>query len=228
MSLNTKQIGDLNCLVSDSSKDKKTVLVCHGYGASKEDLAGLLPYISCSTDFNWVFPDAPLTIPIGPMMTGRAWFPIAIETLERAMVEGKDSVYQNLIPEGMDDAVNKLKALVGDLGVEEKDLIVIGFSQGSMVLTHLVLNHFSKPVAGVALLSSTLIAEPLLEKTSFSLNIFQSHGRNDEVLPLNGAKMLEGKLASLSHIVDFHEFQGGHEIPMDIINALDIYLKQRI
>ena len=47
------------------------------------------------------FPDAPLEIPVGPMMVGRAWFPIANEILEQAMVQGKDAVYLNPIPDGM-------------------------------------------------------------------------------------------------------------------------------
>ena len=123
-----KKIGPLNCLASDFKSDRKTVLVCHGYGASKEDLAGLVPYINDKDKFNWIFPDAPMEIPIAPMMMGRAWFPITNEVLEQSMVEGKDSVYLNLIPEGMEQAIDKLVELVNDLGVAPKDLILAGFS----------------------------------------------------------------------------------------------------
>ena len=199
-----KKLAELDCLVTEFDKEKKTVLVCHGYGASKEDLAGLLPYIEDAESFNWVFPDAPLTIPISPMMSGRAWFPISMETLERAMLEGKDAVYQNLVPDGMQEAVDHLKAIVKELNVEEDKLIVAGFSQGSMVLTHLALRSFNKALNGVILMSSTLIAEQLLEKKDFNLDILQSHGTEDPVLPFNGAKMLEGKLAS---------FRASHRIP---------------
>ncbi len=222
-----KKIGPLNCLTSDFKSDRKTVLVCHGYGASKEDLAGLVPYIKDKEKFNWVFPDAPMEIPIAPMMMGRAWFPITNEVLEQAMVQGKDSVYQNLVPEGMEEAIDKLVELINDLGVAPKDLILAGFSQGSMILTHLALRKLPESVAGLALLSSTLIAEQLLEKNDFTLNILQTHGKQDQILPFNGSKMLEGKLASLGHQVDFLEFRGGHEIPMEALNSFNKYLSSR-
>ena len=226
--LTQKKIGPLNCLVSDFHAGRKTVLVCHGYGANKEDLAGLVPYIKDSDKFNWVFPDAPLEIPVGPMMVGRAWFPIANEILEQAMVQGKDAVYLNLIPDGMQESLDMLSKLVEELAIDSSDLILSGFSQGSMILTHLALRKFDSPVAGLALLSSTLIAEQLIEQTPFNLNILQTHGRVDPVLPFNGAKMLEGKLASLGHVVDFVEFDGGHEIPMKALEAFNRYISRRV
>ena len=136
------------------------------------------------------------------------------------MVRGKDAVYLNLIPDGMQESLDMLSKLVEELAIDSSDLILSGFSQGSMILTHLALRKFDSPVAGLALLSSTLIAEQLIEQTPFNLNILQTHGRGGPVLPFNGAKMLEGKLASLGHVVDFVEFDGGHEIPMKALESL--------
>ena len=96
-----------------------------------------------------------------------------------------------------------------------------------MILTHLALRKLPGAVAGLVLLSSTLIAEQLFEKKDFSLNILQTHGMQDQILPFNGSKMLEGKLASLGHHIDFVEFRGGHEIPMEALNSFNKYLSSR-
>ena len=81
----------------------------HGYGASKEDLAGLLPYVEKVRVLTGV-PDAPLTIPIPPMM-GEELVSDFCEA--RRLLRRRDAVPQNLVPDGK-EAVDH-KAIVKEL-----------------------------------------------------------------------------------------------------------------
>jgi len=49
--------------------------------------------------------------------------------------------------------------------------------------------------------------------------IFISHGRQDRVLPFSGAERIAATLSGAGYDVAFHPFDGGHEIPPDILNA---------
>ena len=73
------RIGSLDCIVVDGGTDPSIgVVICHGYGASYDDLAGLSnEWISLLGDqggkFRFVFPDAPNSLAELGMPQGRAW-----------------------------------------------------------------------------------------------------------------------------------------------------------
>ena len=55
--------------------------------------------------------------------------------------------------------------------------------------------------------------------------VFQSHGTNDQILPLTLARSIETQLLSEGYDVTFEEFDGGHELPTAISQAsLDWFL----
>jgi len=59
-----------------------------------------------------------------------------------------------------------------------------------------------------------------------SPRIFISHGRNDRVLPFSGAERIAATLSAAGYDVAFHPFDGGHEVPPDVLNAaLDRFLQ---
>ncbi len=59
-----------------------------------------------------------------------------------------------------------------------------------------------------------------------SPRIFISHGRNDTVLPFSGAERIAATLSGAGYDVAFHPFDGGHEVPPDVLNAaLDRFLQ---
>ena len=47
--------------------------------------------------------------------------------------------------------------------------------------------------------------------------VFQSHGTDDPILSPDVAKRLRDMLLNEGVSVDWHEFRGGHEIPMDVL-----------
>lgn len=59
-----------------------------------------------------------------------------------------------------------------------------------------------------------------------SPRIFISHGRGDSVLPFKTAERIASTLSGAKYDVAFHPFDGGHEVPPEILNAaLDRFLQ---
>ena len=54
-----------------------TILTLHGRGANAMDLLGLAPLL-CGGKFLMICPQGPLETPIGPGMTGFAWYPMSM------------------------------------------------------------------------------------------------------------------------------------------------------
>ena len=54
--------------------------------------------------------------------------------------------------------------------------------------------------------------------------VFVSHGRRDPVLPFAGAESIQTMLAPHGYTVDFHPFDGRHEIPREIVTDLKRFL----
>ena len=54
--------------------------------------------------------------------------------------------------------------------------------------------------------------------------IFQTHGLQDGVLPLQGAESLKAALQESGAEYQFVPFNGGHEIPMQVLSAAKAFL----
>ena len=85
----------------------------------------------------------------------------------------------------------------------------------------------SSKVKKVALLSTSICDYPNLiekiENADKSLQIFQSHGDKDDILPLEYGQYLYNTLTNNGFKVTFYEFNGGHEIPLEILKKMDIF-----
>lgn len=206
-----------------------TVVLLHGYGANMRDLAPLASMLAELKQYNWIFPDGPLKVEIGPHMYGKSWFPIDMQQMNQKMMTGGfEHLFSDHYPEGMEASSMLLKSFLIDC-ISGK-LILGGFSQGSMMACDLVFNMGVK-VDALILLSSTLVARDRLEKSLLNekqqkIPIFQSHGTGDPVLPLPMARKLKELFTENSYQVDYHEFPGGHEIPPPILQSLFQFLQR--
>jgi phospholipase/carboxylesterase len=101
-------------------------------------------------------------------------------------------------------------------------LFLGGFSQGAMLACDVAL-HTERPLAGLLLLSGTLIAraewEPRMAARA-GLRVLQSHGRYDPLLPFSAAEKLRDLLAGAGLKVGWVPFDGGHEIPPPLLDAV--------
>ena len=71
-----RRLGPLEAVEAVQNPDAPWVVMFHGYGADAFDLASLADVIPAKKPLNYLFPQGPLEVPIGPGWTGRAWWPI--------------------------------------------------------------------------------------------------------------------------------------------------------
>ena len=211
------------------------VVLLHGFGAPGDDLAQLWRVLDVPRQVRFVFPEAPLAPSEFAAFGGRAWWRIDTATLQDATsgvagTERPDRSDEE--PEGMAEAhaavVSLLDAVEQDLGVAPERIVLGGFSQGAMLCCDVTLRQ-QRPLAGLALLSTTLLArsvwEPLMAARK-ALPIFQSHGRRDPLLPFDAATRLRDMLGAKGCDVDWVEFGGAHEIPADVLQGLGAFLRR--
>jgi len=223
------ELGGLSVLLTggtdrEGGGDGPLVVLLHGFGAPGDDLAPLWRVIDAPPGTRWAFPAAPLTLP-GMGHGGRAWWMIDLERLELDHVEK----LAREAPPGMSEAHAAVVAMLDALDAELKPSKVVlgGFSQGAMLACDVALRS-TRPLAGIALLSGTLVAEG--EWTSRAaarkgLRVFESHGTADPLLPYAQAEKLQKVLREGGADVTWVPFRGGHEIPAAVVDALGKWMR---
>lgn len=217
---NIQGIETLQVLGDDASIG---VIFLHGYGANMHDLFPLWEMWHAEK-FNWYFPNGVESLPMG-YYEGRAWFSIDMEKLEQSIREGTQRDMKGSIPPELDSTLTRLEHLITELSKKHKTIILGGFSQGAMCASHLAMKETLK-IDGLILLSGALLAEERFPKAAKAIPFYQSHGTNDPILSIEGAKDLEHKLQSLNFAGKLHTFKGGHEIPPMVINDVKTFLSQ--
>lgn len=226
-----RRIGDLTCRIVRPDHDDPPdgiVVLCHGFGAPGDDLVGLAdPFIqlepSLGERIQFVFPEAPLTIPEVP--GGRAWWPIDMMAMQMAIMEGNFREMRQAVPEQMPEAREKLMTVFNQLkeasGLPLSRFVLGGFSQGSMLTTDITLRLEESPAA-LLVYSGTLLAEPEwreLAPKRAGLQVIQSHGTVDPILPFEAAGWLRDLLTEAGLNVEFIPFQGIHTIPLEALQV---------
>ena len=224
-------LGGLKCRIVDSSAEttpELAVVLCHGFGAPGTDLVGLAPELfhiapELAGRVRFVFPAAPLAPGDLALYGGLAWWELDINRLVMAIERGEMRLLRDEIPAGLAAAREQFTRLLDDLrqqtGLPGSRLVLGGFSQGAMLATDVALRLPEAP-AGLCIFSGTLLAEaewgPLARQRG-PLRVFQSHGREDQILPFVAAEWLRDLLVESGMEVDFLPFRGGHQIPVDAL-----------
>lgn len=159
-----------------SGATRSAVIFLHGYGANGADLMGLAdPLSEHLPDTLFLAPDAPEEIAGMPM--GRQWFPIP-------WIDGSS---EEESMRGMVAAVDDLNAFLDAVMVDEdllpEQVVLFGFSQGTMMGLH-VGPRREDALAGIVgfsgrLLQPDLLADEVLSKPAILL----VHGDIDDVVP---------------------------------------------
>jgi phospholipase/carboxylesterase len=221
MKTGLKNICGIECLAVEGNNPKVGIVFFHGYGANMHDLFPLWEMWH-QNDVNWYFPNGIQSLPMG-YYEGRAWFQIDVAALEEALRKGTHREMSQTIPPELDETLNQLEIFLRELATRHERLIIGGFSQGAMCASHLAMIK-GTPLDGLILLSGSLIAETKFPKEAKSLPFYQAHGSRDPILPLSGAKMLEEKLKSYNFQGQLKVFNGGHEIPMEVIHDVKAFI----
>lgn len=235
--LEKRVIEGLQCHLITAEKPECLVVLCHGFGASGDDLVQIGAYLletqpELMDRVVIVFPEGPLSLDNLGMYGGRAWWPLDMEQLNHAIETGdfrdlrKES--PELLPVSREKVHGVITKLQGELGLNMAQTIVGGFSQGAMLTTDLALHAAEKP-AGLVIWSGTLLNEADWRAHAASLQgmpIIQSHGTNDQILPFAASRWLQEMLKEGGAEVRFIEFQGVHTIPPAALDATGQMIRQ--
>lgn len=221
-------LGGLTCRIEQQMDDDATpglvVILCHGFGAPGTDLVGLGPELlgaspAIAESVQFIFPEAPLSLDEYGMFGGRAWWPLDVAQLQAAIQNGTFRDLRNDHPEGLPEAREMLMALIAEVrertGLPMSRIVLGGFSQGSMLTTDVSL-RLEEPPGQLCIWSGTLLSEDEwrgLAAKRGPLNVLQSHGQHDPILPFEAATWLRDMFEESGFNVDFIEFPGIHTIP---------------
>lgn len=213
--------------------DGPVVVLLHGFGAPGDDLVTLWPALNVPRGTRFLFPEGPLSLRMG-YGESRAWWMLDLERRNREIAAGRARDLSREVPNGLTEARERMIALLDEaerrLGVDPKQLVLGGFSQGAMLACDLVLRT-DRPFAGLAILSGTLIAKeewvPLMAKRR-GLLVLQSHGSQDPLLPLFLAEQLRDLFVQAGLAVEWVGFRGAHEIPDLVLGRLGAFIRKAL
>jgi phospholipase/carboxylesterase len=227
---------DAQLLQKSSGAPRAAVILCHGFGAPGDDLVGLweelLRLEPSLGAVRFVFPAAPLKL--DQWGGSRAWWMIDLPGLQRAQSDPQAlRAFRGIEPAGMPAARAAMLKLVAEVlsgsGLAPGRLVLGGFSQGAMISTDVAL-RLEEPPAGLAVLSGTLLLDDVWKRKAqarVGLPVFQAHGRQDPVLPFDGAVALRDLLIAAGSPPEFFPFAGGHTITGEELQHLARFLVAR-
>lgn len=206
-----------------SGTTRSVCVFLHGYGANGADLLGLAdPLGEHLPDTLFVAPDAPETIPMMP--NGFQWSPIPwidgsseeeAETAFRASAEDVDAF---------------LDALMVDEDVLPEQVVLFGFSQGTMMSLQ-VAPRREDPVAGIVAFSGRLLQPELLADEVISRPpVLLIHGDMDDVVPPKSLPEAADALQSAGwQDVYAHIMKGtGHGIAPDGLSVALAFMRDKL
>lgn len=231
MQYQKKQYGPLEVIeVPNEARSGPYIILFHGYGADAFDLLPLSTTLDPTHQATWLFPQGHLEIHFSPSYMGHAWFPVDIEALRKANESGIDYELFKTSPPELHKARDLVMQMLKIKEIPISEVILGGFSQGSMLAIEVALTAEESP-GGLIVLSGTLLDEKrwsTLALKRAQLPFFQSHGDHDPLLPLKDAVKLEKIFLDAGMPGKLHSFQGGHEIPNPIIWPLQQFLSSYI
>lgn len=148
------------------------VVLCHGYGADGNDLIGLAPHWqSLLPTVAFAAPNAPERCP----GAGYQWFPISRLDPEE-------------IRHGVETAAMALNSFLdaelARLGLSSDRLMLVGFSQGTMLSLHIGFRREPRPAAIVGYSGMLAAPEALPNLRSAAPPVLLVHGEADTMIPV--------------------------------------------
>jgi phospholipase/carboxylesterase len=206
-----------------SGTTRSAVVFLHGYGANGADLLGLAdPLMEHLPDTLFVAPDAPESIPGMPF--GLQWFPIP-------WIDGssEEEAERGLLAAAADlDAF--LDALMVDEDLMPEQVVLFGFSQGTMLSLH-VAPRREDSLAGVVAFSGRLLRPELLaDEVKSRPPVLLVHGDADEVVPPQSLPLAAEALEAAGwQDVYAHVMKGtGHGIAPDGLSVALAFMRDKL
>ena len=205
-----------------SGQTGSVVVFLHGYGADGNDLLGLAdPLAPHLPDTVFLAPDAPERSVVNPM--GYQWFPLP-------WLDGSDPAEAEAAMDRAADDLNAwLDGVLAEEGIAADRLVIVGFSQGTMMALHVALRR-AEPVAGLVGFSGRLLRPEVLEdEIAVRPPVLLIHGDMDEVVPPASLPAAAEALQAAGVDVFAHISKGtAHGIAPDGLQVALAFIRDRL
>lgn len=192
------------------------VIMIHGYGSHENDLYSLKDYLG--NEKHYVSVRAPLTLGFG----GFAWYPIHFDAV------GVKTSDTEMAAQSRDLIMDFIAQFQEKEGLSENPVWLLGFSQGAILSYGLALNHplkFQKVMALSGYVLKEIVPSQYKPQELQHLDLFVSHGNQDEVIPVQAARMTTEFLEKLKIKHRYQEYPAGHGINPDNLRDLVDWFK---
>ncbi len=198
-------------------KPEKLVIFLHGVGADGHDLIDLADeFLDSLPNAVFLSPHAPFKYDAYPM--GYQWFSLT-DYNEDKLYEGIE-IALPILKDYIDENLQKYQ-------LEYKDLVLIGFSQGTIMALQMA-PRLPEACFAVIGFSGALVKGQALEKEIKSNPpIFLAHGSDDQVLPISKYRFANIALKNMGFSVEGHIIEGlAHGISLEGIELANEFLKR--
>ena len=195
----------------------RLVILLHGLGADGNDLIGLAPYWApLLPTAEFLSPNAPFPCDMAPY--GYQWF--SVQDRNPAAVLAGVQAAAPFLQAFIDDAL-------AERGLDDADLALVGFSQGTMMSLFVGLRRAS-PVAGIVGFSGRLLAPELLaDELRSRPRMLLVHGTDDPLVPYESLAAAEASLERAGVRVETLTCDGiGHSIDENGLRRGGSFLKE--
>ena len=178
----TKYILDVKSIfLPAKNKPKQIIILCHGYGGDGQDISVLANnWRRFLPDAVFLCPNAPEICAVNP--SGYQWFDMTVESDERILE--KSLIAEKKLSTFLDQVLN-------DFQLDIKNLALVGFSQGCMMVIQVALKRNEQINCLIGYSGKVINQKHLSEHIKSKPKIFLMHGVNDTIVP--APHLLEAK-----------------------------------
>ncbi|HEY7557345.1 MAG TPA: alpha/beta hydrolase-fold protein [Candidatus Binatia bacterium] len=197
-----------------------TILTLHGRGANAMDLLGLAPYL-CGGKLLMICPQGALETPIGPGVTGYAWYPMSMG--------GPPDV--DAILSTRERIESFMAECLGRYPIDPGKTALLGFSQGGVMAYSLALTrpeHFAALAVLSSWLPKELQARLQVSEAVRALPTLVQHGTQDSLIEIDRTRDSAQRLRQLKLPLTFREYDMGHEITPRSLRDLSAWLEEKV
>lgn len=158
-----------------NKKPTKLMVMLHGVGSDENDLISLAPFFQESLpEYHFFSPNGVEPYDMAPF--GRQWF---------SLHDRSPNTIMNLVEKNTPIILKLIKNKQSELGLNNSDTVLFGFSQGAMIASYITLGQ-SDPFAAMVGCSGRLIPPRLLKNIKTPICII--HGQEDDTVHVDESK----------------------------------------
>lgn len=219
--MTTKELTLHHLIKEPKNKTGKSpvLIMLHGYGSDANDLfsfSGELP-----EDLFIISAQAPYALP----PYGNAWYALNFTNTGEKFSDDVQAV------ESRKKILQFIDEVVENYPVDEKNLTLLGFSQGTILSYAVALSHPEKVKNVIGLsgyIHEAILKEGYQQNDFSNLSIYASHGTQDQVIPISWARKVPQFLKNLDIDHQYSEFPVGHGVSPQNLMEIRQWIKSRI